>query len=175
MKYKYKTEERSPKDFSDYQNTIGLFINLRNGNVNPREVLKNQVDFKSDLGEIKKGNPKSKLENQISVIQNVQNFFDLREKIIDFFRDYSILISEAKYKAKNGERLKILSPKQMFQRLPIAHAHVKAGNTSENLLNEIRQIIYSLYRKKQVTKKSIQQYNESNKIIKQNGYYIYEF
>ena len=51
-------------------------------------------------------------------------------------------------------RLKILSPKQMLQRLPIALAQVKAGNTSENLLNEIRQIIYSLYRGKEITKKA---------------------
>ena len=41
----------------------------------------------------------------------------------------------------------------MLQRLPIALAQVKAGNTFENLLNEIRQIIYSLYRQKETTKK----------------------
>ena len=40
----------------------------------------------------------------------------------------------------------------MLQGLPIALPQVKAGNTSENLLNEIRQIIYSLYREKEVTK-----------------------
>ena len=40
---------------------------------------------------------------------------------------------------------KVLGPTQMLQRLPVALAQVKAGNTSENLLNEIRQIIYSLY------------------------------
>ena len=49
--------------------------------------------------------------------------------------------------------LKILTPKQMLQRLPIALAQVKAGNNSENLLNEIRQIIYSLYQSKEITKK----------------------
>ena len=43
----------------------------------------------------------------------------------------------------------------MIQRLPIALAQVKADNTSKNLLNEIRQIIYSLYREKEVTKKCI--------------------
>ena len=43
----------------------------------------------------------------------------------------------------------------MLERLPTALAQVKAGNTSENLLNEIRQIIYSLYRAKEITKKSI--------------------
>ena len=41
----------------------------------------------------------------------------------------------------------------MLQRLPIAIAQVKVGNTSENLLNEIRQIIYSLYWEKEITKK----------------------
>ena len=69
--------------------------------------------------------------------------FDLRKKIINFFRDYSLLLPEAKYKSKYGRCIKILAPKQMFQRLGLAQ--VKAGNTSENLLNEIRQIIYSLY------------------------------
>ena len=43
----------------------------------------------------------------------------------------------------------------MIQRLPIALAQVKAGNTSENLLNEIRQITYFLYRAKENTKKCI--------------------
>ena len=47
----------------------------------------------------------------------------------------------------------MLTPKQMLQRLLTALAQVKAGNTSENLLNEIRQIIYSLYRAKEITKK----------------------
>ena len=63
------------------------------------------------------------------------------------------MVSEAKYKAKYGKGLKILTPKQTLQRLPIARAQVKAGNTCENLLNEIRQIIYSLYQEKQITKK----------------------
>ena len=52
-----------------------------------------------------------------------------------------------------GTGLKILTPKQMLQRLPIALAQVKADNTSENVLNEIHQIIYSLHRDKEVTKK----------------------
>ena len=54
-----------------------------------------------------------------------------------------------------GKGLKILTPKQMLQRLPIVHAQVKAGNNSENLLNEIWQIVYSLYQSKEITKKSV--------------------
>ena len=79
-------------------------------------------------------------------MQNVQHFFDLGEKIIDFFLDYFIsLFYFAKCKAKHEDGLKILTPKQIIQRLPIALAQVKTVNTSENLLNEMKQIIYSLY------------------------------
>ena len=47
------------------------------------------------------------------------------------------MVSEVKNKSINGEGPKILTPKQMFQRLSIALAQGKAGNTSEKLLNEI--------------------------------------
>ena len=72
--------------------------------IKTEKSIKNQINFKSDLGEITKGNPDLKSWDQISVIQNVETFCDLREKVliveIDCFRDYSILLSEAKYKAK---------------------------------------------------------------------------
>ena len=76
-----------------------------------------------------------------------------RNKAIKFFDDYSSMMSEEKSKATKGTGLKILTPKQMLQRLPIALAQVKAGNNSESLLNEIKQIINSLYQSKQITKK----------------------
>ena len=56
-------------------------------------------------------------------------------------------------KKTEGKCLKILAPKQMLQRLPIALLQVNTGKTSENLLNEIGQVIYSLYRAKEITKK----------------------
>ena len=80
------------------------------------------------------------------------------------FDDYFRIVSEAKYKTKYGEGLKILTPKQILQRLPIALAQVKADNTSENLLNEIRQIIYSLYREKEITKKVYNNITNSMKL-----------
>ena len=85
---------------------------------------------------------------------------------------YSSMVSEAKLEATKGTGLKILTPKQMLQRLPIAVAQVKAGNNSENLLNEIRQIVYSLHQSKEITKKV---YNNIIKSVQiKNGYYIYE-
>ena len=76
------------------------------------------------------------------------------------------MASEAKNKAKNkisGKGLKILAPKQLLQRLPIALAQVKTGNNSENLLNKIRQSFYSLYQSKEITRKV---YNNIIKSVK---------
>ena len=72
------------------------------------------------------------------------------------------MMSEAKNEATKGTGLKILTLKQLLQRLSIAPAQVKAGNNSESLLNEIRQSIYSLYQSKQITK---QVYNNIIKSI----------
>ena len=63
------------------------------------------------------------------------------------------MVHKAVYGSKYGTGLKILTYKQIVQRVPIALAQVKTGNTSENLLNEICQIIYSLYQEKEITKK----------------------
>ena len=91
-------------------------------------------------------------------------FYNCTEEVINFFRDYSEMLLDANYNARKneteGKGLKILTPKQMLQRLPIALAQVKAGNNLESLLNEIRQIVYSLYQLKQITK------NVYNNIIK---------
>ena len=63
------------------------------------------------------------------------------------------MMSEAKAKANKGSRIKMLTLKQMLQRLPVAIAQVKAGNNLESLWDEIKQIVYSLYQSKHITKK----------------------
>ena len=98
-----------------------------------------------------------KTAKQKDVINNLEKFYISREEVINFFSDYIKMLSDANYNEKQNEikgaGLKILSSKQMLQRLPIALAQVKAGNNSESLSNEIRQILYSLYQSKQITKK----------------------
>ena len=79
--------------------------------------------------------------------------YKARNEAIKFYDDYSLMLPEAKTKATKGTGLKILTPKQMLQRLPIALVQVKAGNNLESLLNETRQIVYSLYLLKQIAKK----------------------
>ena len=65
--------------------------------------------------------------------------------------------------SRRGKGLKILTPKQMLQRFPIALAQTRTGNNSESLLNETTQIAYSLYQSKEITKKV---YNNIIKSIK---------
>ena len=89
-------------------------------------------------------------------LANINIYFNARNNAIKFIEDYGSMILEAKRLAKEeqeGKGLKILTPNQMLKRLPIALAQVKAGNNSESLLNEVRQIVYSLYRTKEIIKK----------------------
>ena len=79
--------------------------------------------------------------------------YKTRNSVIEFFDDYSSVASKAKHKATKGTGLEILTSKQMLQKLPIALAQVKAGNNLDYLLNEIRQIVYSLYQSKESLKK----------------------
>ena len=102
-----------------------------------------------------KSRSQEKKQEKEIVLKNLYNFFEGREKILDAFES-KIFLTKSKGAGilnPNQSELKILTPKQMLQRLPIALAQVKAGNNSESLLNEIRQIVYSLYQSKQITKK----------------------
>ena len=114
-----------------------------------------------------------KREKEI-VLQNLYNFFEGREKILDAFESkiFSIKSKGSGILNPNHSKLKILTPKQMLQRLPIALAQVKAGNNSENLLNEIRQIAYSLYQSKQITKKVCNKISKSINVEKMDTIFI---
>ena len=73
------------------------------------------------------------IEREIPENETPRKIIDNVEKIIDF------------NKQQKGRGLKMLTPKQMLQRLPTALAQLKTGNTSENLLNEIRHMMNCLY------------------------------
>ena len=64
---------------------------------------------------------------------------------------------------QEGQELKILTPNQMLSRLPITLAQLKAGNNSEKLKYEIRQLLYSLYRSTNMTKQEYNNLIELNK------------
>ena len=83
---------------------LELLENLKDGDVNPKNVLKNQINFKSDLIRIKRENPRFKSEWRIRATQHIEKFFHWGE--IVFLKDYCLLLSEAKYKTKHAEGLK---------------------------------------------------------------------
>ena len=95
-------------------------------------IEENCTDFKDEVEIMSEGDKKNKGVKILNIIENILNF-TLKER-------------------KIGQGLKILTPNQMLSRLPITLAQLKAGNNSEKLKNEIRQILYSLYRSKKLTK-----------------------
>ena len=131
-----------------------LFLNdIKNGKI-PLDDAKNlQQDYGKYLKEMRKGNKRAEQKRNLA---NINLLFNARYNAIKFIEDYGSIILEAKRLAKQQETgLTILTPQQILQRLPIALAQIKAGNNSESLLNEIRQIVYSLYQSKEITKKYI--------------------
>ena len=81
------------------------------------------------------------------VLNSVTGLVQGRKEVLTAFKSG---IFQTSKESQEGEGLKILTLNQMLKRLPIALAQVKAGNNSESLLNEIRQLVYSLYRSKEI-------------------------
>ena len=87
-------------------------------------------------------------KNLKNVFNSGRNLYELWELVLNAFKSE---LFPLKLTEETG--LKIITSKQMLQRFPIALAQVKVGNNSENFLNEIRQIVYSLYQSKGITEK----------------------
>ena len=109
------------------------FKSIHNGDITLEDAEKQEMELTKDLQEQKK------------TINSIKNLCNSREEVFKMFNDYAKNVSRNIYDSKQGTGLKILTPKQMLQRLPISLAQIKAGNNSESLLNEIRQIVYSFY------------------------------
>ena len=88
------------------------------------------------------------VKNEIKNISEEKKEIEKPNEIINIVEE----ILEFNKQNQQGQGLKILTPDQMLSRLPITLAQLKAGNNSEKLKNEIRQLLYSLYRSKKLTK-----------------------
>ena len=148
--------------FNKIKDPITFLDNTKKGKISLKEAKDQQQNYWNYLNTIRRGN---KNDIQKRTLANINILFNARDNAIKFIKDYSSMILEEKELAKEqeGTGLKILTPNEMLERLPIALAQIKAGNNSESLLNEIRQIIYSLYGSKEITKKG---YNNIIKSIK---------
>ena len=137
-------------DFNKIKDLITFLNNIKEGKISIQEAKDKQENYYNYLNKIRKGN---KSANQKGTLANINILFNARDNAMKFYVDYSSMTLEAKRLAKQeGTGLKILAPNQMLKRLPIALAQIKAGNNSESLLKEIRQIVYYLYRSKEITK-----------------------
>ena len=90
----------------------------------------------------------SNLKDEIKKMSEDEKETEQPAKILKIVEE----ILEFNKQNQSGKGLKILTPNQMLSRLPISLAQLKAGNNSEKLKNEIRQLLYSLYRSKKLTK-----------------------
>ena len=112
---------RSPDEkFDKYNNALDLIDKIKNGKIKLAEAKNDQIRFKSSLNEIKRGNNKHKSKEQKNTLYNINMLQKARNEAIKLFDDYSSMVSEAKNKATKGTGLKILTPKQMLQRLPLS-------------------------------------------------------
>ena len=138
--------------FNEIKYPITFLDNIKKGKTSLKEAKDQQQNYYKYLNMIRKGN---KSANQNRTLGNINILFYARDNAIKFIEDYSSMILKAKKLAKEqeGTGFKILTPNQMLKRLAIALAQIKAGNNSESLLNEIRQIAYSLYISKEITNK----------------------
>ena len=118
---------------------------------NPSDMLKNlyqinDKDNKNKLVNVINSGLKD-LKEEIKEMSKEERENEKPVKIVKIVEDILRFI-----KQKQGQGMKILTPNQTLSRLPISLAQLKAGNNSEKLKNEIRQLLYSLYRSKNMTK-----------------------
>ena len=149
MVYKGSNETYNFRKFK----TIRVFANeIRNNIINMSMADDEQDQLLRRINQFKS---KTRLQNSESkkVKEDVLN--SARALLRMVFKAFQSGIVLRPEELKEGAGLKVLTPKQMIKKLPIALAQIKAGNNSGSLLNEIRLIVYSLYQSKKLLKKFI--------------------
>ena len=124
--------------FTNYQSSSDMHHRLSDAektkehNILIKLIKVSLIDLKKDIGNASK--------DDLNKIEEINKIADIVGLILDFNE-----------RNQQGQGLKILTLSQMLSRLPISLAQLKAGNSSEKLKNEIRQLSYSLYRSKKLT------------------------
>ena len=149
-----KNIDRDKMVYKSANKTIRTFGNkIRNNVISMTTANTEQVHLLNHIEDfIKKTKPRDPILKTLKedVLAGAFSLLKGREIV---YKAFESGIFQKLEESQEGEGLKIVTPIQMLKRLPIALAQIKAGNNSERLLNEIRQIVYSLYRSKEITKK----------------------
>ena len=114
-------------------NTLSHTKNTEKHNIQVNLIKSDLIDLKKEI--------ENESKDDVNRIEEMNKIADIVELIL-YFNEQN----------QEGQGLKILTPNQMLSRLPISLTQLNAGNNSEKLKNEIRQILYSLYRSKNLTK-----------------------
>ena len=158
-----------------------LLYKIENGQITYKEALKRKENIRSDINKIISTESLNVNQaNFVNILFMVNEIFTGKSKSVGVNKEGSFEIFEEKSNKEkqefdeepdttdmseleseesaaersnqSGKGLKILTPDQILSRLPISLAQLKAGNNSQKLKNEIRQLLYSLYRSKKLTK-----------------------
>ena len=158
-----KQEEKQDNKTFDLDDLIELIINreklpINNESFKKHFQLENPILMHKVLYKTKDKEKKSKLLNIFnSGLEDLEKEIkEMSKEEIETEKPYNIVkvvkkILDFNKHGQEGQGIKILTPNQMLSRLPIALAHLQAGNNSNKLKNEIRQLLYSLYRSKNMT------------------------
>ena len=114
--------------FDEFDNALNLLHKIRKGKITLADAKNDQLKFKSNLGEIKKENKKQISKERKKHTARIEILYKPRDNVIKFYDGYSSMVYEARHEKTKENGLKILTSKQMLQRLPI-----KPGNNSESL------------------------------------------
>ena len=144
--------------FENFQTIKTFGRDIYEGKITIEEADEYQANLLDEIMSFKKNTkPRSreKKQEKLIVLKNLYKFWEGREKVLNAFESKIFLTKSKGTGILNPDhsKLKILTHKQLLQRLPIALAQVKAGNHSESLLSEMWQFVYYLYQSKQITKK----------------------
>ena len=144
-------------DFRGFKTIRAYGNDIRNNVTSLKAVNLEQANLMAHIQNfVKNTKPQDSEQKKLksNVLNSMRELVDGTELMYNAFRSGIFHRLEELQEGEGvNEMLKTLTPNQMLKRLPIALAQVKAGNNSESLLNEIRQIVYSLYRSKEITKK----------------------
>ena len=142
-------------DFRNFRTIRTFGRDIYEGKISLEEAdddLSNLIDETKIFKQKTRPQNNNKKQEKEIVLENLHKFYNAREMVLYGFKS-KIFSIKSKGSGLLNSKLKILTPKQMLKRLPIALAQIKVGNNSENLLNKIREIVYSLYQSKEITKK----------------------
>ena len=85
--------------FNEFANAFGLLDKIRDGKISLTDARNDQAEFKSNVSEIKKGDKKHRSKEQKNTLHNIEMLYKTRNSVVEFFDNYSSIVSKANFKA----------------------------------------------------------------------------